>query len=630
MGDCIVSRGLRVNIRPMKRVFLIVLLLPVPALCGTVPPDSLLPDSVVTRLMSVPRESSDYAEARRRLAGHFLSIGTVSGREKAEQCARDAVAANRRSLEARSLLVRVLYGRGAMKAMVEACEDILKNDDWEGPLHEAYAEACYYKGLAAERSALKYKDMIDIIEPSSGQYVSLMAYGYEDMRIAAGYFEQALRHRADHRDAMIHLALLYMEIEDYESMRIWTTWRLRRNPFDHEACLYAAYAEYHLGRADASASLYRRAFMHMNSDELRPYQHDTIRTRASDPLFLTSEDERQLEHYNRVTYANLRFQRFRSSEPGVRSERGRLYLRYGRPDVMYSVKPDFGMLGGAQVWQYDRFILQFRDDFASGRFLLDDRSVLESENLIHTMPDRFVWPERLRGDLRNRLFQFRHATGQTRLMAFAESDAGPADASAQGGLFLTDSTGKPVGEIRTRFTKSARYSFELVAPAGTSVGGFSIEIMADSSQRRAVQRGSLAVRDFSGAHLQLSDVVLGHLTDDKRVWPLFTDTVRIRHPLHLYFEMYNLTVDDSGQSRFRVEATVTMKSPGFFRSLFSPHRYQVTSSTVMTGTSVNESSSLGLELAQLEPGPYEVRVRVIDLHSQTQAETSEQLVVLVP
>ena len=60
--------------------------------------------------------------------------------------------------------------------------------------------------------------------------------------------------------------------------------------------------------------------------------------KKKDPLFLTEVNERKLEHYCRVAYANLRFSRLHQGIEGWKTPQGQALIRYGFP------------LGNSQTW----------------------------------------------------------------------------------------------------------------------------------------------------------------------------------------------------------------------------------------------------------------------------------------
>ena len=56
---------------------------------------------------------------------------------------------------------------------------------------------------------------------------------------------------------------------------------------------------------------------------------------SRDPLFLTEAEERRLEHYARLAWAELKFAAPASGLRGWESDRGRIWVRYGRPALQY-------------------------------------------------------------------------------------------------------------------------------------------------------------------------------------------------------------------------------------------------------------------------------------------------------
>ena len=85
----------------------------------------------------------------------------------------------------------------------------------------------------------------------------------------------------------------------------------------------------------------RAAFKMLKSDEERGNFIASF-WRRRDPTPDTFENEFEDEHYRRMIYAN---ERFASSVPGWRSDRGRIYIMYGPPDSIESTT--FGELNGS-------------------------------------------------------------------------------------------------------------------------------------------------------------------------------------------------------------------------------------------------------------------------------------------
>jgi GWxTD domain-containing protein len=91
-------------------------------------------------------------------------------------------------------------------------------------------------------------------------------------------------------------------------------------------------------------------------DSLKAAQTDDARRRAfdafwhkKDPTPGTAENEAKQEFYRRVSYANRRFTIMRRE--GWRTDRGRIYIRYGHPDQIDDV-PMSPSYPPYQVWHY--------------------------------------------------------------------------------------------------------------------------------------------------------------------------------------------------------------------------------------------------------------------------------------
>jgi GWxTD domain-containing protein len=76
----------------------------------------------------------------------------------------------------------------------------------------------------------------------------------------------------------------------------------------------------------------RAAFQRLITDEEREKFIEQFWLRR-DPTPGTPENELKAEHYRRIAYAN---QRWAGSIPGWRTDRGRIYIRYGMPDQIES------------------------------------------------------------------------------------------------------------------------------------------------------------------------------------------------------------------------------------------------------------------------------------------------------
>ena len=141
----------------------------------------------------------------------------------------------------------------------------------------------------------------------------------------------------------------------------------------------------------------KAAFKALKTDEEREQFIEQFWLRR-DPTPDTIENEFKEEHYSRIAYAN---ERFASGKPGWKTDRGRIYVLYGKPDEIES-HPSGGTYdrpfedgGGTtstfpfEIWRYryiegigNEVLLEFVDPTMSGeyRFTIDPS---EKDALLH-------------------------------------------------------------------------------------------------------------------------------------------------------------------------------------------------------------------------------------------------------
>jgi GWxTD domain-containing protein len=126
----------------------------------------------------------------------------------------------------------------------------------------------------------------------------------------------------------------------------------------------------------------KAAFERLNTDEERQHFIEQFWERR-DPTPGTAENEFKEEHYRRLAYAN---QHFASNQAGWKTDRGRIYIRYGPPDEIDShpsgmaYKRPESQGGGAGMtypfedWRYSNFdgvgtlTIEFIDVSSAGDF----------------------------------------------------------------------------------------------------------------------------------------------------------------------------------------------------------------------------------------------------------------------
>jgi len=193
-------------------------------------------------------------------------------------------------------------------------------------------------------------------------------------------------------------------------------------PEDVKLWTYLGYAHYHAGNMEAASKSFETSFKYMDQntvyaythledilpeDEQKLYKMDPAAYSArfwtsKDPRYLTPYNERKMEHYARLTYADLIYGAPKMDLRGWNTERGQILVRYGVPqgDVVIIPRSGSGVRNATQandgntasqtiqvarsgsdhdmleeantynIWDYGEFKFVFEDPFRNGEYRL--------------------------------------------------------------------------------------------------------------------------------------------------------------------------------------------------------------------------------------------------------------------
>ena len=130
-------------------------------------------------------------------------------------------------------------------------------------------------------------------------------------------------------------------------------------PEDADVWRYAGLARYKLGHLAQAERAFSMALQYMTEEDRAAYtelglfltsEEQTLEATdpgafrerywaSQDPRFLTPHNERHLEHYFRLTYADLLYGAPRRNLRGWQTERGQILIRYGLPETEVNVHP---------------------------------------------------------------------------------------------------------------------------------------------------------------------------------------------------------------------------------------------------------------------------------------------------
>jgi len=153
------------------------------------------------------------------------------------------------------------------------------------------------------------------------------------------------------------------------------------------------------------------------------------------------------------------------------------------------------------------------------------------------------------------------------------------------------------------------------------------------SGRTGIYRQDLDIDDYRPADLQLSDIQLASTIADtgatkfkkEDVWiiPMPTRSYADAQNVYAYFEVYNLTPDQFGQTRYKTEYKVrssAMPSVGVFgavasglRTIFKSSKAQVSITNEQVGRDVDQHEYVEIILSKAKPGVNALEVTITDL-----------------
>ncbi len=647
-------------------------------------------DSAIVLLREAVRVDRRFADAWNELALAYMNLGTLQGRIKATRALERALRLDWNNRDYNFNMGVLHLKKGMPGAAAHFFKKVLKHypDD---------ARAYYELGRIAEEQMLRYKDMISPQE--EGVVFYLTRYAEKDRARAERYYRRAIEFDPRLSDAYYRLALIDYEVRDLEGMVDLLQKALRVVPDSasqrrKDFYLFLGLAYHRMGRSQDAFAAFDQARCLMNPGELALF--DSVEVVMSpeqaklaaaapaaerrhlrevfwkqrDPLFLTELNERLLEHYARIAYANLRFSFPEKGIEGWQTDRGRTLIRFGEPEVLFRTRPSIDITFGQgnpinsskEYWGYPGFHIIFDDEYLSGNYRFkrgfdpEDDYKYQFEELIRKKPDYY------RHDYGGEEFSvprvvasFRGESGETRLEIFygvpghriaVEQEGRLSTAQIRRGIFLFDEewneVRRDVQERRLVVAADVRQDEPLYlidrqqeeVPPGRY--HFALELVDETSRNVGIVRDTLTVRSFAGDSLQLSDILLASAIQPDSARPVYAlggmavvpnlfGVFAVDQPLYVYFEVYNLTQTEGGLTRYRVEQLVRpagrrgkaltrlLSGLGSIFGRGNQNRGEIATSYEYVGGDAAATHYNSIQLGNARSGKYELVVRVTDL-----------------
>lgn len=453
--------------------------------------------------------------------------------------------------------------------------------------------------------------------------------------------------------------------------------------------LYHGYVQYRQGEVEAAAQHFRQGLARLGEAERNAFEDITYFLPVSeqhrqlvhpeavgrafwqnrDPRLLTEANERQLEHYARMVYADLRFGRMASGERGWETEPGQVVVRYGPPrkEVAYGSRKD-----RFRIFHYGDFAFRFMDlartghyvfyapkadDFAGFRpdaRVLDHDYALRGPETFRQRPEQFLPHDDRRIPLPYQVSRLRGHDGRTDVLVALDVPLPPDTTTVATGAFLLRTAEGLVEQQQTRHRAAGAAPPDTTWQTGVHSlsavpGDYTLAVEFEAAAR-GYERTPLSLPDFRGNRLMVSDLVLaasvvpagepaaapGLVRHGLRLHPAARSVFDLQQPLALYFEVYNLRPGTDGRTRYDVEA-VLVPADGrgglerrIARAFGRAGRDAVSVRFTAEGIAPEEAHDLVLDPLPQTAGTWVLVVRITDQVQQASTETRRTLTLYRP
>lgn len=519
------------------------------------------------------------------------------------------------------------------------------------------------------------------------QHVPLADQRGEERARMMEHFRLALEADPGHVDAAVHLLGHLAQDDEWDEYLERARSLVELQPDSARSWLFLGLGLHERSRSDEALGAFSRALELMPDEEravflditplltkalraaydsLPPAERDEARAtffRGHDPLFLTDGNERRLEHFARVAWAELMFAAPASGLKGWETDRGLVWIRYGRPARRFVI--DGGGSTSIVHWLYGPRgpLFAFTKPLTYERARMTDLTHEFVEELAATAPE-FYRPRSVSDvfPLPHQLARFRgDRPGLTRVEIYAQppldSLAVAPGAPLEAGVFVFTPDFEPVWKRKHEALVDEEnglvLTYRLQLPRGRFRYALEARLEGPPSLARplARARGRVEAPGYPRGELAVSDLLLADDIEPRTEAPRTRAELRIRpsrtlrfergSPVRVYFEVYGLATDDDGFGSYRAELAVEDSTrmnlverivSTWLPDAVRPREGEPWVSWGRTVQPLDDRSIdfLTVELPELDDGRYAVRLRLHDLTSGETAESARVFVVGAP
>ncbi len=533
--------------------------------------------------------------------------------------------------------------------------------------------------------------------------ISERAYKYPDNLIKDDFNKaerlllNSIKNYPLYSKAYINLATIYEENQTPTKGIPYLKQLLKLKPNEKDAYLLLGLLLYRTESFDSSYSEFEKAVSLMSQSErndfifnssrqfLEPYLNDNLDNispdslkiiivkywESRDPLYLTEFNERLLEHYARVTYADLRFGVPHLAIKGWESRRGFALIRYGFPDAIIRLRGEMD----TDVWEYPDKTFYFTDEYMNGAFQFGIPGMTNNwnkQNILTSQLKRQL-PTVYKPEFTGPVISIQHDIVEFKSIYKNNTDIyinyalsfsggwiknGKFDFDHEAGIYFFDKYFNPV--FTRRFYQQPVDYINRIA-AGTGIynvnslyvhskpdsGKISFEIIRSIDKAVESDQRGFVVRNFDGQNLEMSSIVLASdiQTNNVKNYPLTRQNITILpnpvrafnkdQELFLYYEVYNLSLAGRGLTDFSQNIILQKKEDkGLLGKIFSPvlktvginsEEKQVSLTSNYQTDDRNSQVYLKLDMSGYEPGDYILTIKIKDNINGKKTEQSTEL-----
>ena len=649
----------------------------------------------ITKLKSALNLNRKLAKAHNQLALIYMDEATVHGRFKATIEMEEAL-----KLEPNN--VEFLYNDATLnlkKGFTRAAEGRFKKIVKLNPdNHLAY----FNLALLKEQDMLHYQDMISVEFGSEG-IIFMDSFAEELYEQAKDYYKQAIAVNPEFSDAYYRLALIYYEFDNNGEMIQLLESAVKIIPDDKNCHLFLGFAYQKAGKFNQAEKEYQLAKALMDSEEMGLFEsiniildpeqknqygliseserkslHQKFWT-SKDPFYLTELNERELEHFSRVAYVNLRFSKPEKNIEGWQTDLGKVMIRYGKPDYKYRTRPYLSAFVGngrnplhhsREIWNYPDFDFIFEDRYLSGNydFAWGNRPGTDYkeiyEDMIEKFPDYYqLIPDSQFFDVPYDMVAFMGQNEMTQLaycFSIPIDDLEPFSHKKQKfqliqGIFLFDKSWNPVIKRRKDISfhiddlnvLNSKSYYNHLSNVELNPGNYycALEFEDNRIGKRSRIFREFQVDSFFIDQFQMSDILFAtEITPPKlNVPPSRSDfkfnpnplrIYRTGQPIFIYYEIYNLARDQAGETHYKVEYRIgkDFQSKSSLKKLFTnigiiKKSGEVTAGYEYSGNAEWELQHQSIVLDPNMTGKIIINLKVIDLVTGAVAKRQEKFTV---